>query len=82
MKITKKTLAATALALSALALAAPAQADDDTNFGGGVNASGNWNFSAADVCLQELAVVPVGAPSAGDTTSTCTNGNVLAHSRS
>ncbi|MFC7266658.1 hypothetical protein [Streptomyces lutosisoli] len=82
MKITKRTLAATALALSALALAAPAQADDDTNVGSGVNAANNWNFTAADVCVQELAVVPVGAPWAGDTTNTCTNGNVLAHSRS
>jgi len=41
MKIMKKTLAATALALSALALAAPAHADDDTNFGSGVNAANN-----------------------------------------
>lgn len=77
MKIMKKTLAATALALSALALAAPAHADDDTNFGGGVNAASNWNFTAEAVCLQELAVVPVGAPWTGNTTNHCANGNVL-----
>ncbi|KAG0306786.1 hypothetical protein BGZ99_001670, partial [Dissophora globulifera] len=44
---------------AAVASAAPIPvADSDTNFGPGVNAANNWNFAAADVCIQELAVVP------------------------
>ena len=43
-------------ALPAAALASPAHADDDSNFGLGVNAADNWNSSAAAVCFQELAV--------------------------
>ncbi|RSS53480.1 hypothetical protein EF909_27010 [Streptomyces sp. WAC01280] len=62
-------------------MAAPAHADDnDSNFGPGVNAANNWNFSAAAVCFQELAVVPVGGAWSGDTFNHCTNGNVLDHS--
>ncbi|MCX5139969.1 hypothetical protein [Streptomyces sp. NBC_00338] len=76
----KKTLTAAVLALAALSMAAPAHADDDSNFGPGVNAANNWNFSAAAVCFQELAVVPVGAPWVGNTVNHCTNGNVLNHS--
>ncbi|MFF3417584.1 hypothetical protein ACFYW9_23205 [Streptomyces sp. NPDC002698] len=68
------------LPVAALALAAPvAHADNDSNFGSGVNAANNWNFSAASVCLQELAVVPVGGASVGDTLNHCANGNVLNH---
>ncbi|MFG2294803.1 hypothetical protein [Streptomyces sp. NPDC048603] len=76
----KKIVSTTALALAALALAGPAHADDDSNFGPGVNAANNWNFSAAAVCFQELAVVPVGGSWTGNTTNHCTNGNVLNHS--
>ncbi|MFG3192464.1 hypothetical protein [Streptomyces omiyaensis] len=75
----KKIITAAALALTALALAAPAHADDDSNFGPGVNAANNWNFSAASVCFQELAVVPVGGAGTGDTFNHCTNGNVINH---
>ncbi|WP_406330993.1 hypothetical protein [Streptomyces sp. NBC_00203] len=45
-----------------------------------MNAASNSDSSAATVCLQELAVVPVGAPWAGDTANNCSNGNVLDHS--
>lgn len=75
----KKIITAAALALTTLALAAPAHADDDSNFGPGINAANNWNFSAASVCFQELAVVPVGGAWTGDTFNHCTNGNVLNH---
>ncbi|MEU3282571.1 hypothetical protein [Streptomyces antibioticus] len=73
----KKIISVTALALTSLALAAPAHADDDSNFGPGANAANNWNFSAASVCFQELAVVPVGGAWNGDTVNHCVNGNVL-----
>ncbi|MFJ6897672.1 hypothetical protein [Streptomyces hokutonensis] len=76
----KKTLMAVACAAAALALATPAHADDDTNFGPGVNAANNWNFSAAPVCFQELAVVPVGGAWNDNTFNHCTNGNVINHS--
>lgn len=77
-----KTLVTALLILGAAGIAAPAHAadDPDSNFGPGVNAAGNWNFSAASVCFQELAVVPVGAPWTGDQTNHCVNGNVLNHS--
>ncbi|WP_432033920.1 hypothetical protein [Streptomyces antibioticus] len=73
----KKIISVTALALTSLALAAPAHADDDSNFGAGVNAANDWNFSAASVCFQELAVVPVGGAWNGSTVNHCVNGNVL-----
>ncbi|MFF0745415.1 hypothetical protein ACFYVL_33950 [Streptomyces sp. NPDC004111] len=76
----KKITTAAVLALASLALASPAHADDDSNFGPGVNAANNWNFTAAAVCLQELAVVPVGGAWVGDTVNHCVNGNVLNHS--
>ncbi|PKT70602.1 hypothetical protein CW362_23700 [Streptomyces populi] len=62
-----------------MALAAPAHADNDNNFGSGVNAANNWNFTAAAVCFQELAVVPVGGASVGGVLNHCVNGNVLNH---
>ncbi|WP_435798469.1 hypothetical protein [Streptomyces antibioticus] len=64
----------TALALMSLAPAAPAHAD--SNFGTGVSAANDWNFSAASVCFQELAVVPVGGAWNGNTVNHCVNGNV------
>ncbi|MGW6929572.1 hypothetical protein ACWGE0_05845 [Lentzea sp. NPDC054927] len=68
-----------AAAGATLAAASPALADNDSNFGPGVNAANNWAFSAASVCFQELAVVPTGAPWIGDTFNHCVNGNVLNH---
>jgi hypothetical protein len=78
--------AALAVGMSAL-IAAPAMAaqpdttvaDQDSNFGGGVNAANNWNFTAADVCIQELAVVPALSDWTGNHKNNCTNGNVLDH---
>ncbi|WP_427920883.1 hypothetical protein [Streptomyces sp. cg40] len=75
----KKTLMAAACAAAALALATPAHADNDSNFGEGVNAASNWAFTAASVCFQELAVVPVGGAWNGNTVNHCVNGNVLNH---
>ncbi|ATZ22267.1 hypothetical protein ACFZBM_17265 [Streptomyces lavendulae] len=76
----KKIITAAALALATIGLAAPAHADNDSNFGGGVNAANNWNFTAAAVCLQEVAVVPVLGDWVGDHTNNCSNGNVIDHS--
>ncbi|WP_416972023.1 hypothetical protein [Streptomyces sp. 4F14] len=70
------------LPLAALALTAvPAHADNDSDFGGGVNAADNWNFSAGAVCLQEVAVVPVVGDWVGDHVNNCSNGNVIDHSK-
>ncbi|MFF1507163.1 hypothetical protein [Streptomyces sp. NPDC058326] len=76
----KKILSAAALALAGVAVAAPAHADNDSNFGSGVNAADNWNFSAADVCVQELAVVPALSDWTGNHENNCSNGNVIDHS--
>ncbi|MBW5424786.1 hypothetical protein GKQ77_25010 [Streptomyces sp. BG9H] len=75
----KKITALTALALSTLAVTAPApaHADDGHHTGNGTNAANNWNFTAADVCLQELAVVPVLGDWVGDGANNCANGNVI-----
>lgn len=76
------------IGLSALATA-PAMAAEpggnagsanDSNFGDGSNAATNWNFTAADVCLQEVAVVPVLGDWVGDHVNNCSNGNVIDHS--
>ncbi|WP_329379667.1 hypothetical protein OG625_13390 [Streptomyces sp. NBC_01351] len=79
----KKIISAAALAVAALSLAAPAHADDgnDSNFGSGVNAANNWNFTAADVCVQELAVVPALSDWTGNHKNNCSNGNVINHSQ-
>ncbi|MDT7846697.1 hypothetical protein [Streptomyces justiciae] len=71
----KKIIALTALTVAGLAFTTPANADD----GPGVDAASNWNFSAASVCFQELATVPVGGVLDGSTVNHCTNGNVLNH---
>ncbi|MGW9303014.1 hypothetical protein ACWHA3_19660 [Streptomyces cyaneofuscatus] len=68
------------LAAAALAVTTPAVADHDSNFGSGVNAANNWNFTAADVCIQELAVVPALNDETGDHKNNCANGNVIDHS--
>jgi hypothetical protein len=59
--------------------AANPSADLDSNLGG-VNAANNWNFTAAAVCLQEVAVVPVLGDWVGDHANNCSNGNVIDHS--
>ncbi|MFF7848681.1 hypothetical protein ACFZDF_14010 [Streptomyces sp. NPDC007910] len=69
------------LAAAALSAATPAFADNDSNFGGTVNAAGNWNFTAAAVCVQEVAVVPVlGEEWTGNHQNNCSNGNAIDHS--
>ncbi|MEU8891573.1 hypothetical protein [Streptomyces sp. NPDC048442] len=76
----KKIAALCALTLASLALTAiPAHADDDndSNFGTGVNAANNWNFTAAAVCFMEVAVVPVGGDWVGDHVNHCSLGNVV-----
>ncbi len=75
--ITCGLLAAAALSAST---AAPAFADNDSNFSSGVNAANNWNFTAADVCVQELAVVPALSDWTGNHRNNCSNGNVIDHS--
>ncbi|MEU3408552.1 hypothetical protein ABZ766_32010 [Streptomyces sp. NPDC006670] len=76
----KKIITIAAVALAAAAVSVPAHADSDANFGGGVKAANNWNFTAAAVCLQEVAVVPVLGEWAGDHADNCSNGNVIDHS--
>ncbi|MFD5830365.1 hypothetical protein [Lentzea sp. NPDC060358] len=80
----KSRIATTILAAAGatLAAASPALADNDSNFGGGVNAANNWNFVAAAVCLQEVAVVPVLGDYVSDHVNNCSNGNVIDHSGS
>ncbi|WP_044851934.1 hypothetical protein [Amycolatopsis orientalis] len=72
-----------------LCAAAPAMADGPvagpieaigTVFDGGVDAADNWNFTAAVVCLQEVAVVPVLGDWVGNNVNNCSNGNVIDHS--
>ncbi|WP_329303786.1 hypothetical protein OG410_40780 [Streptomyces sp. NBC_00659] len=77
--ITRGVLVAAAVAATAAAGASPTFADNDSNFGGGVNAANNWNFTAAAVCLQEVAVVPVLGDYIADHTNNCSNGNVIDH---
>ncbi|MFC8765744.1 hypothetical protein ACFUAG_34180 [Streptomyces sp. NPDC057193] len=67
------------LAAAALSAATPAFADNDSNFGSGVNAANNWNFTAAAACLQELAVVPALSDLTGNHQNSCANGNVIDH---
>ncbi|MET8504221.1 hypothetical protein ABZV60_06165 [Streptomyces sp. NPDC004787] len=75
----KKIIMLAALPLAIAGMAAPAQADNDSDFGAGVNAANNWNFTAAAVCMQEVAVVPVLGDWVGDQTNHCSNGNVIDH---
>ncbi|MGW5738359.1 MULTISPECIES: hypothetical protein [Streptomyces] len=75
----KKITTLAGLVLGSIAMAAPAHADNDSNFGEGANAANNWDFTAAAVCLQELAVVPVGGDWTGDHQNNCSNGNVVDH---
>ncbi|MET7289579.1 hypothetical protein [Streptomyces sp. NPDC005573] len=76
----RKIIMAGITAALALTAAAPAYADNDSNFGGGVTAANNWNFTAAAVCLQEVAVVPVLGDYVSDHVNNCSNGNVIDHS--
>ncbi|MFJ9411425.1 hypothetical protein [Streptomyces sp. NPDC101393] len=75
----KKIIAITALGLAGVGLAAPAHAANDSSFSGGIDAANNWNFTAAAVCLQEVAVVPVLGDWVGDHANNCSNGNVINH---
>ena len=75
----KKIVATAALTLAGIAFACPAHADNDSNFGPGVNAANNWNFTAAAVCLQVVAVVPFLGDFVSGHTNNCSNGNVLNH---
>ncbi|TGB06467.1 hypothetical protein [Streptomyces sp. MZ04] len=75
----KKITALAVLSIATLALASPAHADNDDNFGGGMNAANNWNFTAAAVCLQEVAVVPALGDWVGDHANNCSDGNVIDH---
>ncbi|MGW7052965.1 hypothetical protein [Streptomyces sp. NPDC054887] len=72
----KKIVTAAALALAGAGLASPAHADNGSDFGGGVAANA-WNFTAAAVCLQEVAVVPVLGDWTGDHARNCSIGNVI-----
>jgi hypothetical protein len=76
----KKIITVALMALAAAAMSVPAHADNDSNFGGGINAANNWNFTAAAVCLAEVAVVPVLGDWVGDHANNCSNGNVIDHS--
>jgi hypothetical protein len=76
----KKIITVAVMALAAAAMSVPAHADNDSNFGGGINAANNWNFTAAAVCLAEVAVVPVLGDWVGDHANNCSNGNVIDHS--
>lgn len=75
----KKITAIAVLSIAALAFASPAHADNGDNFGRGVNPANIWNFTAAAVCLQEVAVVPVLGNWVGDHANNCFNGNVIHH---
>lgn len=62
------------LATAALSSATPTFADNDSSFGSGANAPNNWNLTAADVCIQELAVVPALSDWSGNHENNCSNG--------
>ncbi|WP_328957996.1 hypothetical protein [Kitasatospora purpeofusca] len=76
----KKIITVAVMALAAAAMAAPAHAHNDSNFAGAVDAANNWNFTAAAVCLQEVAVAPILGDWVGDHADNCSNGNVIDHS--
>ncbi|MFD3788744.1 hypothetical protein [Streptomyces cyaneofuscatus] len=76
----KKIITASALVLAAVGVTAPAHADTASDLGGAVTAANNWNFTAAAVCLQEVAVVPVLGDWAGNHANNCSNGDVIDHS--
>ncbi|WP_031003621.1 hypothetical protein [Streptomyces sp. NRRL F-5727] len=67
------------MAAAALTAATPAFADHDGGFGSGVDAANHWNSTAADVCVQELAVVPALSDWTGDHKNNCSHGNVVDH---
>ncbi|MGK5543331.1 hypothetical protein ACSNOH_01065 [Streptomyces sp. URMC 127] len=68
----KKIITLTIMTAAALALTTPADAD---SVSGGAKAADPWNFISSAVCLQELAVVPVGGPPIADLS--CEVGNVI-----
>lgn len=71
----KKITGIAALVLATVGMATPAFADDGDSFG---SAPANSDFSASDVCLQELAVVPALSDWTGNHANNCSNGNVIA----
>ncbi|MCX4787773.1 MULTISPECIES: hypothetical protein [unclassified Streptomyces] len=75
----KKIIMLATLPLAIVGMAAPAHADNDSNFGSGVNAANNWNFTESVACLQEVAAVPVIGDWVGDHTNNCSNGNMIDH---
>ncbi|MEV0602286.1 hypothetical protein AB0I82_23700 [Streptomyces sp. NPDC050315] len=75
----KKIISVVAVALVAVGTATPAFAENDSNFGSGVNAANNWNFTAENVCMQEVAVVPAFSDWSGNHRNNCSNGNVIDH---
>ncbi|MGI5338087.1 hypothetical protein ACQEVS_12140 [Streptomyces sp. CA-181903] len=68
----KKIITLVITTAAALALATPADADST---GGGTGSVDPHNFTSSAVCLQELAVVPVGGPALEG--FACEVGNVL-----
>ncbi|MEU0831008.1 hypothetical protein [Streptomyces sp. NPDC005969] len=75
----KKIIMLAAPPLAIVGMAAPAHADNDSNFGSGVNAANNWNFTESVACLQEVAAVPGNGDWVGDRTNNCSNGSVINH---
>lgn len=67
------TAAGATLAAVSPAVASPGIAEGEPN------PAATWDFSAAPVCFQELAVLPAGGGWAGDVANHCVNGNVLGH---
>jgi hypothetical protein len=76
----RKIITTAVLTATTLVLTAPAHADTGENLGNALNAASNWNFTAAAVCLQEVAVVPLLGDWTGDHVNNCSNGNVIDHS--
>ncbi|WP_369203099.1 hypothetical protein [Streptomyces sp. PU-14G] len=76
----KKIMTLAGFPLAALALSAPAanaSANSESRPARDVDAANSWNFTEAEVCLQELAVVPLDGARLDDTIDHCANGNVL-----
>ncbi|MEU5536408.1 hypothetical protein [Streptomyces sp. NPDC020362] len=75
----RKIIITAAVALATVAMAAPANADNGTNFGGGVTGGNNWTFSPAPACLSESIAVPILAAYLPVSPNKCGNGNVIDH---
>jgi hypothetical protein len=75
----KTTLTLTALTLTALGMATPAFAGNDSPFADGADAAHHRSLSASDVCLQEIAAVPLLGVVVGEPSDTCPDGNAVDH---